>query len=62
MKLAQLISAAEGIFPDALIEECKKCRDEDQAEPWSTARKTIESELGPLRDVFKSVDPIPIAV
>ena len=61
VKLAQLISAAEGIFPDALIEECKKCRDEVQAEPWSTARKTIESELGPLRDVFKSVDPIPIA-
>ena len=61
VKLAQLISAAEGIFPEALIEECKKCRDEVQAESWSTARKTIESELGPLTDVFKSVDPIPIA-
>ena len=61
VKLAQLISAAEGVFPDALIEECKKCRDEVQAETWSTARKTIENELGPLNDIFKSVDPIPIA-
>ena len=61
VKLAQLISAAEGVFPEALITECKKCRDEVQAEPWNTAKKTIENELGPLKNIFESVEPVPIA-
>ena len=61
IKLAQLISAAEGIFPEPLIAECKKCRDEVRAESWVTVRKTIENELGPIDKIFKSINPVPIA-
>ena len=28
IKLAQIISAGEGVFPPELVEECKKCRDQ----------------------------------
>ena len=61
VKLAQLISAAEGIFPEPLIAECKKCRDEVRPESWVTVRKTIENELGPIDKIFSFIDPVPIA-
>ena len=32
-----------------------------QAESWNTAKKTIENELGPLKNIFESVEPVPIA-
>ena len=56
VKLAQLISAAEGIFPEALVEECRKCRDEVRAETWFTTKKTLEEEMGPIEKVFNSIE------
>ena len=46
VKLAQLISAAEGVFPEALVAECKKCRDQVSPEPWAEVSKVLNDELG----------------
>ena len=34
VKLAQLISAAEGVFPQALVDECSRCRDQANPSKW----------------------------
>ena len=61
VKLAQLISAAEGVFPDALVAECKKCRDQVSPEPWKKITKVLEQELGPALQEISDLDQIPIA-
>ena len=61
IKLAQLIAAGEGVFPDALVSECRSCRDQVTAVPWKQTRQTLEAELGPLHKRFASIDPTPLA-
>lgn len=62
IKLGQIISSGEGLFPEELVEEFKKCRDRVPPEPWSEVREVIETELGrPLEDVFASFERVPIA-
>ena len=62
VKLAQIISAGEGVFPDALVQECKRLRDAARYEPWETVRTRVEAELGCAIDtVFASFDHTPIA-
>jgi ubiquinone biosynthesis protein len=62
IKLGQIISSGEGLFPEELVEEFKKCRDQVPAEPFSEVRATVESELGrSLEDVFASFDRRPLA-
>lgn len=62
IKLAQIISAGAGLFPEELVAECKKCRDEVPSVPYNQVVATIESELGlPIHDVFSYLDPIPLA-
>ena len=61
IKLAQLISAAEGVFPEALVEECKKCRDQVSPEPWSEVSKVLDDDLGIMREKIMSVNESPIA-
>jgi ubiquinone biosynthesis protein len=62
IKLAQIISSGEGLFPEELVEEFKKCRDQVPPEPFSSVRATVESELGrSLEDVFASFGRTPIA-
>jgi ubiquinone biosynthesis protein len=62
IKLGQIISSGEGIFPDELVEEFHLLRDRVPPEPFATVRRTIEEDLGrPLSDVFVSFDPTPIA-
>lgn len=56
IKLAQLIAAGEGVFPDALVAECRKCRDQVPAEPWSAIRDVVEAELGDLDSRFAEFD------
>ncbi len=34
IKLAQIISSGEGLFPEELVAETKKCRDQVPPEPW----------------------------
>jgi ubiquinone biosynthesis protein len=62
IKLGQIISAGEGLFPEELVREFKRCRDQVPPEPWEVVREVIEEDLGrPLEEVFASVDPRPLA-
>jgi ubiquinone biosynthesis protein len=62
IKLGQIISSGEGLFPAELVAEFKKCRDQVPAEPFDVVRLTIEQDLGcRLADVFEFVDPEPLA-
>ena len=62
IKLGQIISSGEGIFPEELVEEFRLLRDRVPPEPFSTVRRTIEEDLGrPLSEVFTSFDRVPIA-
>jgi ubiquinone biosynthesis protein len=62
VKLAQIISAGEGLFPDELVHEFAKCRDKVTPESFALVEATLRHEL--QRDpyeVFASIDPEPIA-
>ena len=62
IKLGQIISSGEGIFPVELVDEFKKCRDRVPPEPFAVVRRVVEEELGGrLEDVFSSFDREPIA-
>ena len=62
IKLAQIISAGEGVFPAELVAECKKCRDQVPAVPFDQIRPAVEAELGqPIEAVFRSFDRTPLA-
>jgi ubiquinone biosynthesis protein len=62
VKLAQIISSGEGLFPEELVHEFKKCRDQVPPEPFAAVREVVEADLGrPLEDVFSSFDRRPLA-
>ncbi len=62
IKLAQIISSGEGLFPDELVSELKHCRDRVPPEPWDDVRRVVEEELGrPLEAVFASFEHTPLA-
>jgi ubiquinone biosynthesis protein len=62
IKLAQIVSAGEGVFPAELVEECKKCRDQVPAVGFDEVRQVVEGDLGrPLEELFRSFDRIPLA-
>ena len=62
IKLAQIISSGEGLFPAELVNEFKRCRDQVPAEPFEVVQRTIESDLGArLNDVFVHIDTTPLA-
>lgn len=62
IKLAQIISSGEGLFPEELVRECQKCRDQVPAESFDHVRRVVEEDLGRrLEDVFATFDREPIA-
>jgi len=62
IKLGQIISSGEGIFPEPLVAEFRKCRDQVPPEPFSVVRRVIEEDLlQPLDAVFRSFDREPLA-
>ncbi len=62
IKLGQIISSGEGLFPPELVNEFKKCRDQVPAEPFAVVRTVVESDLGcRLEDLFSEFDPTPLA-
>jgi ubiquinone biosynthesis protein len=52
IKLGQIISSGEGLFPGELVEEFKRCRDQVPAEPFETVQLTIEPRMSPQRCVL----------
>ncbi|MSY45205.1 MAG: AarF/ABC1/UbiB kinase family protein, partial [Actinobacteria bacterium] len=62
VKLGQIISAFEGLFPDELVNEFKKLRDQVAPEPFGEICALVEEELGrPMSAVFSEFTEIPIA-
>lgn len=62
IKLGQIISSGEGIFPAELVAEFIKCRDQVPAEEFHLVRDVVETDLGaPLESVFSTFDRTPIA-
>jgi ubiquinone biosynthesis protein len=62
IKLGQIISSGEGIFPPELVAEFAKCRDQVPPESFATVRAVLEAELGrPLTEVFAHIESRPIA-
>lgn len=62
IKLGQIVSSGEGIFPDELVEQFSLLRDQVPAETFATVRSVVEADLGrPLEDVFSSFERRPIA-
>jgi len=62
IKLGQIISSGEGLFPEELVREFKLCRDRVRAEPFEVVRRVVEEDLGrPLGAVFAFFDETPLA-
>lgn len=62
IKLGQIISSGEGVFPTELVTEFKRCRDQVPAEPYEQVKEIVEFELGrSLDEVFESFDREPLA-
>lgn len=57
IKLGQIVSSGKGLFPEELVEEFKRCRDQVAPEPFENVRRVVEEELGQrLEDAFQSFE------
>lgn len=62
IKLAQIISAGEGVFPPELVHECKKCRDQVPPVAFEEIERILERDLGRgLHRIFRSIDRTSLA-
>jgi ubiquinone biosynthesis protein len=62
IKLGQIVSSGQGIFPEELVGEFKLLRDHVPAEPYATVRQIVEEDLGrPLDQVFSYFATEPLA-
>jgi ubiquinone biosynthesis protein len=62
VKLGQIISGGEGLFPDELVSEFKLLRDQVPPEPFDDVRAVIEIDLGgSMAELFEWFDETPIA-
>ena len=62
VKLGQIISGGEGLFPPELVTEFRLLRDHVPAESFTDVRTVVESDLGaPLRELFEWFDETPLA-
>jgi ubiquinone biosynthesis protein len=62
IKLGQIISSGEGIFPAELVNEFKLCRDQVPPETFASVRAVVEADLGTtLESTFAWFDRTPLA-
>lgn len=62
IKLGQILSSGEGLFPEELVSEFRLCRDQVPAEPFATVRRIVEEDLGhPLEKLFATFEIAPLA-
>jgi len=62
VKLGQIISSGEGIFPPELVQEFRKCRDQVPPEAFTVVRSVVEADLGrPMHEVFSWFEREPLA-
>lgn len=62
IKLGQILSSGEGVFPPELVGEFRLLRDHVPPEPFRHVRKVVEEDLGrPMHEVFEHFEKAPIA-
>jgi len=62
IKLGQILSSGQGLFPDELVAEFKLLRDRVPSESFADVRRVVEEDLGrPLGDVFAAFSETPLA-
>ena len=62
IKLGQILSSGEGLFPAELVTEFRLLRDRVPPETFETVRSVVEQELGAtIEEVFSSFDREPLA-
>ena len=61
IKLGQFIASSPTLFPKEYVKEFQKCLDQTEPLPWTTIRRVIEGELGPISQTFDYVDQTPLA-
>ncbi|HEX6310919.1 MAG TPA: AarF/UbiB family protein, partial [Acidimicrobiia bacterium] len=62
VKLGQIISGGEGLFPPELVAEFRLLRDQVPPESFADVRAVVEQDLGrPLHALFASFDEEPLA-
>jgi ubiquinone biosynthesis protein len=62
VKLGQIVSGGEGLFPEELVTEFKLLRDQVPPEAFAEVRAVVEIDLGTsLDELFEWFDPDPIA-
>ena len=62
VKLGQIISGGEGLFPEELVAQFRLLRDRVPAESFDDVRTVVEAELGrPISAVFEYFDQTPLA-
>jgi ubiquinone biosynthesis protein len=62
VKLGQIISGGEGLFPEELVREFKLLRDHVPPEPFAAIRSVIERDLGaPVERLFAELSEEPLA-
>ncbi len=62
IKLGQILSSGEGIFPEEIVSQFRLLRDRVPPEPFEAVRRILEAELaGPLDATFAEFSRTPIA-
>ncbi|MDY6825425.1 MAG: AarF/ABC1/UbiB kinase family protein [Thermodesulfobacteriota bacterium] len=62
IKFGQVLSTQPGLIPIDIVNELSKLQDDVPSSPFEPIREVIENELGqPAGEVFKTIDPTPIA-
>jgi ubiquinone biosynthesis protein len=62
IKLGQILSSGQGIFPEEVVQEFSYLRDKVPPESFTVVKETIERDLGnKLSDIFYDFNPEPIA-
>ena len=62
IKMGQIISSGEGIFPGELVTEFRQLRDRVPPEPFDVVRKTVEEDLGaPIEAIFSAFSETALA-
>jgi ubiquinone biosynthesis protein len=62
IKLGQILSSGEGLFPEELVSEFRLCRDQVPAESFDDVRRIVEADLGvSLEEQFSEFERVPVA-
>ena len=61
IKLGQLLSTRPDVLPPEYIEEFERLQDDVPAAEWPAAKAVIESDIGPIEEVFDEFDTEPIS-